>query len=135
MWKSPSAESKQASSLYSFKKLFHDNCRGGACGGGVVCPWVAGRLGAKGGHESIAVRFGLSCRPGTASAGSAGSAPARGETSVFFSMFLFLICREIVFLGFCNNRENSGETESIEKQSVEKEGNLGNPDIKRSQNM
>ena len=69
-----SAESKQASSLNSFKILFKDNCGGGACGGGAGCPWVAGRLGANGGHVLIAVRSGLSRRLGAAGAGPVGSA-------------------------------------------------------------
>ena len=57
------------------ERVFKDNCGGGACGGGAGCPWVAGRLGANGGHVMIAVRSGLSRRLGAAGAGAAGSAP------------------------------------------------------------
>ena len=71
--------------------FIQDNCGGGACGSGAGCPWVAGRLGANGGHVLIAVRPGLSRRLGAAGAGAAGSAPVlEFSDSFYFSLFYFI---------------------------------------------
>ena len=57
----------------------------------VVLGWRAG-LGRMAVMVSIAVRSGLSCRPGAAGAGAAGSAPVRDLGFAFLSFFLYLIC-------------------------------------------
>ena len=78
------------------KSLFRDNCGGGACGGGAGCPWVAGRLGANGGHVLIAVRTGLAWRVawGRLVLALQGLPPFENSRIrfIFLSFILFSIC-------------------------------------------
>ena len=66
------------------------------CGGGAGCPWVAGRLGANGGHGMIAVRTGLAWRVawGRQVLALQGLPPFENSRIrfIFLSFILFSIC-------------------------------------------